>query len=76
MMEILLLKLMLAFVFLVVPPVLLVLFAIGALARHTAKHIKRDYDRQGGAKVVVPKLVFGGLGKMAAASIRKRYFGW
>lgn len=75
MIEMLLLKLGLAFFLLFVLPIALVLFAIGALAKHVGSHIKRDYDRQGGAKIVVPKIVAGTAAKVAGRALKKRFFG-
>lgn len=74
MIEVLFIKLMFLLALLMVP-VLLILFAIGALARHVGGHIKRDYDRQGGAKVVVPKIVVGTAARYAGRALVKRFFG-
>lgn len=74
MIEILFIKLVLLFAVLMVP-VLLVFLAIGAVAKHVGSRIKRDYDRQGGAKVVVPKIVAGTAAKVAGRALKRRFFG-
>jgi chromate transport protein ChrA len=75
MIEMILLKLCLAFFLLFVLPVLLIFCLLGALAKHVGKGIKQDYDRQGGAKVVVPKIVAGTAAKYAGRALKRRFFG-
>lgn len=75
MIEMILLKLALAFFLLFVLPIGIVLFVIGTLAKHVGKGIKRDYDRQGGAKAVAAKIVAGTAAKYAGRALKKRFFG-
>lgn len=39
------------------------------------RHCHRDYKKQGGAKVVIPKVVGGTAAKIAGRALRKRFFG-
>lgn len=52
-----------------------VLYAVGLLLYLLARHCHRDYKRQGGAKVVIPKVVGGTAAKLAGRALRKRFFG-
>jgi len=52
-----------------------VIYAIGMLLALIARHCYRDYKKQGGAKVVIPKVVGGTAAKMAGQALRKRLFG-
>ncbi len=63
----------LCFVFFLLALVLcLVLGGVYLLARH----VYRDYQRQGGAKKVVPQIVIGTASQYAAKAIRKRFLGF
>jgi hypothetical protein len=74
MIEVLFIKVVLLVALLMVP-VLLVFLAIGTVASQVAKKIKRDTERQGGAKVVAAKVVAGTAAKYAGRALRKRFFG-
>ena len=39
------------------------------------RHCHRDYKKQGGAKVVIPKVVGGTAAKIAGRALRRRFFG-
>lgn len=49
----------------------LVVAAVVALGRH----VKRDYDAQGGIRKVAPKIVLGTVGRYVGHALRKRFLG-
>ena len=75
MIEMILLKLCLAFFLLFVLPVVLIVCLLGALAKHVGSRIKQDTERQGGAKVVAAKIVAGTAAKVAGRALKRRFFG-
>lgn len=52
-----------------------VVYVVGLLLYLLARHCHRDYKKQGGAKVVIPKVVGGTAAKIAGRALRKRFFG-
>ncbi|MAT50228.1 MAG: hypothetical protein CMK32_03475 [Porticoccaceae bacterium] len=52
-----------------------VVYVVGVLLYLLARHCHRDYKKQGGAKVVIPKVVGGSAAKIAGKALRKRFFG-
>ena len=52
-----------------------VVYVVGLLLYLLARHCHRDYKKQGGAKVVIPKVVGGTAAKIAGRALRKRFLG-
>lgn len=52
-----------------------VLYVVGLLLYLLARHCHRDYKKQGGAKVVIPKVVGGTAAKIVGHALRKRFLG-
>lgn len=52
-----------------------VVYVVGLLLYLLARHCHRDYKKQGGAKVVIPKVVGGTAAKFAGNALRKRFLG-
>ncbi|WP_425400200.1 hypothetical protein [Aeoliella sp.] len=52
-----------------------VVYVVGVLLYLLARHCHRDYKKQGGAKVVVPKVVGGTAAKIVGNALRKRFLG-
>ena len=52
-----------------------VVYVVGLLLYVVARHCHRDYKQQGGAKVVIPKVVGGTAAKIVGKALRKRFLG-